>query len=150
MDTTRYPSDYISHALAERGWSQNKLARTSGIPQATISALVAGHHGVSPQVAAKLEKALGIAIETWLVAQAELDLARKLAKAHGTEEEPMAYAVDKKRNVLVEAPASAIDKSRYLRPAGRIEAYNWVKYGGRHETKLRVGEDGRVRRKRDV
>lgn len=46
--------------MTGQSWTQKRLAKTTGIPQGNISAMVAGKRPIGPVIAKKLAKALGV------------------------------------------------------------------------------------------
>ncbi len=51
-------------------------ARALGVSRKTLSTLLNGRCGISPEMAIRLSKAFGGSAESWLVQQAQYDLAR--------------------------------------------------------------------------
>ena len=50
--------------------------RSLGVSHFTVSELVNGKRGISPEMAVRLSKAFGGSAESWLVQQAQYDLAQ--------------------------------------------------------------------------
>jgi len=55
-------------------------ARALGVSRKTLSMLLNGRCGISPEMAIRLSKAFGGSAESWLVQQAQYDLARLAGK----------------------------------------------------------------------
>lgn len=56
-------------------------AKVLGVSRPTLSSLINGHNGVSPEMAIRLSKAFGSTPEFWLKLQMQYDLAQVSAKA---------------------------------------------------------------------
>jgi addiction module HigA family antidote len=61
-------------ALPELGISQTAFAEHLGVSRLTVSQLLHEHRALSPEMAVRLERALGTPAEAWLQMQAEVDL----------------------------------------------------------------------------
>ena len=57
------------------GLSVTAAASALGVSRNTLSELVNGKRGISPEMAVRLEKVFGGSAESWLVQQAQYDLA---------------------------------------------------------------------------
>ena len=55
-------------------------AAALGVTRTTLSELVNGKRGISPEMAVRLEKVFGGSAESWLVQQAQYDLAHVRAR----------------------------------------------------------------------
>jgi len=53
-----------------------QAAQALGVTRVTLSELVNGRRGISPEMAVRLSKAFGGSAESWLVQQAQYDLAQ--------------------------------------------------------------------------
>jgi antitoxin HigA-1 len=60
-------------------------AKGLGISRKTLSALLNGRFGISPEMAIRLSKAFGGSAESWLVQQAQYDLWQVMQKADEIE-----------------------------------------------------------------
>jgi addiction module HigA family antidote len=60
-------------------------AKGLGISRKTLSALLNGRFGVSPEMAIRLSKAFGGSAESWLIQQAQYDLWQVMQKADEIE-----------------------------------------------------------------
>jgi len=56
------------------GLSVTRAAKGLGVSRKTLSALLNGRFGISPEMAIRLSKAFGGSPESWLVQQAQYDL----------------------------------------------------------------------------
>ena len=81
METSKHahPSDLIKENLKKRKWSQNDLAKASGVHPGRVSEVLSHKRRVTPGLARKFEKALGIEVRTWLSVQSSWDLEQKIA-----------------------------------------------------------------------
>lgn len=72
--------------------SQNKLARTMGVPPRRINEIVHGKRAVTADTAIRLARALGTSEQFWMGLQADYDLeeARKSACSELNKIEPIA------------------------------------------------------------
>jgi plasmid maintenance system antidote protein VapI len=61
--------------MEERGWTEDELAWTLGYSPGFLRSLLASSV-ITPQLALRLEAALGEAAETWMDIQRDLDMAR--------------------------------------------------------------------------
>ena len=60
-------------------------AKGLGVSRKTLSALINGRFGVSPEMAIRLSKAFGGSAESWLIQQAQYDLWQVMQKADEIE-----------------------------------------------------------------
>src|SRR6516165_4882061 len=58
------------------GLTITQAAEALGVTRVTLSELVNGKRGISPEMAVRLSKAFGGSAESWLVQQAQYDLAQ--------------------------------------------------------------------------
>jgi addiction module HigA family antidote len=65
----------LRQCIEPLGLSITDAAVALGVTRNTLSELVNGKRGVSPEMAVRLEKAFGGSAESWLVQQAQYDLA---------------------------------------------------------------------------
>lgn len=77
------PGEFIKEELEERGWTQSVLADVMVCPVATISEIVSGKRGISPESARKLAAAFGTSPEYWM----NLDAAYRLFRMRDDETE---------------------------------------------------------------
>ena len=84
MKNPSHPGEIIRELYFERlGLTVTRAAQGLGVTRKTLSRLVNGHAGVSPEMAVRLSQAFGSSPESWLQLQVQYDLAqvRKSAKA---------------------------------------------------------------------
>ncbi len=62
------------------GLSITEAAKGLGVSRKTLSALLNGRYGVSPEMAIRLSKAFGGSAESWILQQAQYDLWHALQK----------------------------------------------------------------------
>ena len=66
----------LRECIEPLGVSITDAAAALGVTRTTLSELVNGKRGISPEMAARLEKVFGGSAEGWLVQQAQYDLAQ--------------------------------------------------------------------------
>ncbi len=76
MKNPPHPGELIGDSLEELGVSISGAARTLGVTRQQLHNLIAGRSAVTPEMAVRLEKALGSTADTWLRMQMNHDLAR--------------------------------------------------------------------------
>ena len=77
MHNPPHPGEFIWEAYLEPyDISVRSLAESLGVAASTITRLVNGQSGVSPEMALRLSKALGRSPESWLAMQHNYDLWR--------------------------------------------------------------------------
>ncbi|MFZ2446822.1 MAG: HigA family addiction module antitoxin [Syntrophobacteraceae bacterium] len=75
MHNPPHPGEIIrEQCLAPLGLSVTAAAKGLGVTRKTLSELLNGHSGVSPDMAIRLAKAFGGSAETWLRLQMQYDL----------------------------------------------------------------------------
>ena len=65
----------LSECIEPLGLTITRAAEALGVTRTTLSELVNGKRGISPEMAVRLETVFGGSAESWLVQQAEYDLA---------------------------------------------------------------------------
>jgi antitoxin HigA-1 len=75
-----HPGSLIKSDLDELGLSVVEAAKALGISRQQLHSVIAGRAGVTPEMAVRLEKALGSTADTWLRMQMNYDLAQIRAK----------------------------------------------------------------------
>src|SRR5215468_10428235 len=78
MKNPSHPGSLIKADIDELGLSVMDAAKALGISRQQLHAVVAGRAGVTPEMAIRLEKALGSTADTWLRMQMNYDLARAM------------------------------------------------------------------------
>ncbi len=81
MKNPSHPGGLIKSDLDELGLSVVEAAKALGISRQQLHSVIAGRAGVTPEMALRLEKALGSTADTWLRMQINYDLARVRTKA---------------------------------------------------------------------
>ncbi len=77
MKNPPHPGRLVKHECIEPlGLSITKAAEILGVTRLTLSNLVNGKNGVSPEMAIRLSKAFGSSPEVWLGMQMDFDLAK--------------------------------------------------------------------------
>ena len=70
------PGDLVREYLAdgELALNQGDLARRLGVSRANLNAIVNGKRAVTPEMAMRFERVLGVSMQTWLNLQAAVDI----------------------------------------------------------------------------
>jgi addiction module HigA family antidote len=77
MKNPPHPGEIIRElCLKPLGLSVTQAARGLGVTRKTLSLLLNGHAGISPEMAVRLSQAFGRSPESWLQLQAQYDLAQ--------------------------------------------------------------------------
>jgi antitoxin HigA-1 len=77
MKSPPHPGGTVLHDCIEPlGLSITDAAQKLGVSRFTLSELVNGKRGISPEMAVRLSKAFGASAESWLAQQAQYDLAQ--------------------------------------------------------------------------
>ena len=76
MKNPPHPGELIGDTLAELNIPVTEAARGLGITRQQLHNVIAGRSGITPEMAVKLEKAIGSTADTWLRMQMHYDLAR--------------------------------------------------------------------------
>ena len=75
MHQPPHPGEVIRELCIEPlGLTVTEAARGLGVSRKTLSALLNGRFGISPEMAIRLSKAFGGSPESWLIQQAQYDL----------------------------------------------------------------------------
>ena len=81
-----HPGEVIKElCLQPLGLTVTDAARGLGISRKTLSALLNGRFGISPEMAIRLSKAFGGSAESWLIQQAQYDLWQLMQKSDEIE-----------------------------------------------------------------
>jgi antitoxin HigA-1 len=76
MKNPSHPGELIGDTLDDLKVSVSKAASGLGISRQQLHNLIAGRSGITPEMAVKLEKAIGSTADTWLRMQMNYDLAQ--------------------------------------------------------------------------
>jgi len=77
MKNPPHPGGTVLHDCIEPlGLTITEAAQKLGVSRFTLSELVNGRRGISPEMAVRLSKAFGASAESWLAQQAQYDLAQ--------------------------------------------------------------------------
>ncbi len=76
MKNPPHPGELIGDTLDELNISVTEAARGLGITRQQLHNVIAGRSGITPEMAVKLEKAIGSTADTWLRMQMHYDLAQ--------------------------------------------------------------------------
>ena len=76
MKNPPHPGELVGDNLAELGISVTAAAKGLGITRQQLHNVIAGRSAIVPEMAVKLEKALGSTADTWLRMQMNYDLAQ--------------------------------------------------------------------------
>jgi len=81
MKNPPHPGELIGDSLEELGMSITKAAEGLGITRQQLHNVIAGRSAITPEMAVRLEKALGSTADVWLRMQMNFDLAQIRARA---------------------------------------------------------------------
>jgi addiction module HigA family antidote len=77
MKNPPHPGSVVfDECIEPLGLTITQAADALGVTRVTLSELVNGRRGISPEMAVRLSKAFGGSAESWLVQQAQYDLAQ--------------------------------------------------------------------------
>jgi len=76
MKNPLHPGSVIRDSLDDLGMSVSGAAKGLGVSRQQLHNLIAGRSAISPEVAIRLEMALGSSADNWLRMQAAYDLAQ--------------------------------------------------------------------------
>ena len=75
MHNPPHPGEVLKElCLAPLGLSVTRAAEALGVSRKTLSSILNGHAGISPEMAIRLSKAFGTSAESWLNQQALYEL----------------------------------------------------------------------------
>lgn len=75
MHNPPHPGEAIRELCIEPlGLTVTDAAKGLGVSRKTLSALLNGHFGISPEMAIRLSKGFGGSAESWLIQQTQYDL----------------------------------------------------------------------------
>jgi addiction module HigA family antidote len=81
MKNPSHPGSLIKSDIDALGLSVVEVAKALGISRQQLHSVIAGRAGVTPEMAVRLEKALGSTADTWLRMQMNFDLAQVRGRA---------------------------------------------------------------------
>ena len=82
MNSPPHPGEVIRELCIEpAGLTVTAAATVLGVSRKTLSELLNGHSGISPEMAVRLSKAFGGSVESWLTQQMQYDLAQIQSRA---------------------------------------------------------------------
>jgi antitoxin HigA-1 len=81
MKNPSHPGSLIKADIDELSLSVVEAAKALGISRQQLHSVIAGRASVTPEMAVRLEKALGSTADTWLRMQMNYDLARIRGRA---------------------------------------------------------------------
>ena len=70
-----HPGELVADSLAELGVTIKAAAEALGVTRQQLHKVISGRSGVTPEMAVRLEKAIGSTADTWLRMQMDFDLA---------------------------------------------------------------------------
>ena len=77
MKNPPHPGSFVfDECIEPLGLTITEAAQALGVTRVTLSDLVNGKRRISPEMAVRLSKAFGDSAESWLVLQAQYDLAQ--------------------------------------------------------------------------
>ena len=85
MKNPCHPGQLIKSDLDELGLTIVKAAKALGISRQQLHSVIAGRAGVTPDMAIRLEKAIGSTADAWLRMQSAHDLAKVRSRAIGSK-----------------------------------------------------------------
>jgi antitoxin HigA-1 len=75
MKNPPHPGEIVADSLAELGVTVKDAADAIGVTRQQLHKIISGRSGVTPEMAVRLEMAIGSTADTWLRMQMEYDLA---------------------------------------------------------------------------
>lgn len=90
MKTPPHPGEIIRDlCLKPLGLTVTQAAQGLGVARKTLSMLLNGHAGISPEMAVRLSQAFGRSPESWLQLQVQYDLAQVKSSAKEINIKPL-------------------------------------------------------------
>jgi addiction module HigA family antidote len=81
MKNPPHPGELVGDTLEEIGVSVQAAAKGMGVTRQQLHNVIAGRSAISPEMALRLEQALGSSADAWLRMQVNYDLAQIRARA---------------------------------------------------------------------
>ena len=75
MKNPPHPGELVADNLTELGVTIKGAAEALGVTRQQLHKVISGRSGITPEMAVRLEKAIGGAADTWLRMQMDYDLA---------------------------------------------------------------------------
>ena len=85
MQNPPHPGEMIGDTLKEMNISVSVAAKALGVTRQQLHNVIAGRSAIAPEMAFRLEKALGSTADAWLKMQANFDLASIRARGGSIE-----------------------------------------------------------------
>ncbi len=82
MKNPSHPGQLIGDELEEMGISTVDAAMALGVTRQQLHNVIAGRSGISPEMAFRLEQAIGSTADTWLRMQVNYDIAQVRLRAN--------------------------------------------------------------------
>jgi addiction module HigA family antidote len=76
MKNPPHPGEIVADNLAELGVTIKDAADALGVTRQQLHKVISGRSSITPEMAVRLEKAIGSTADTWLRMQMHFDLAR--------------------------------------------------------------------------
>ncbi len=76
MKSPPHPGEIVGDTLAELGVTIKEAAEALGVTRQQLHKVISGRSGITPEMAVRLEKAIGGTADAWLRMQMDYDLAR--------------------------------------------------------------------------
>jgi len=76
MKSPPHPGELVADNLVELGVTIKDAAGALGVTRQQLHKVISGRSGITPEMAVRLEKAIGSTADTWLRMQIDYDLAR--------------------------------------------------------------------------
>ena len=93
MHNPPHPGEVLRELCLEPlGLSVTRAARALGVSRKTLSSILNGRSGISPEMAVRLSIAFSTTAESWLSQQVQYDLARAEAKRRSFQVKKLAAA----------------------------------------------------------
>ena len=93
MKNPPHPGGLIKENIETLGLSVAEAAQGLGVSRQQLYRLVKGQHGITPEMAVRLEKAFGGSADFWLRLQMSFDLAQVRREAGKIKVEPLTRKV---------------------------------------------------------
>ncbi len=91
MKNPVHPGEVVRELCLEPlGLTVTAAAEALGVSRKTLSALLNGRAGISPEMAIRLSRTFGGSAESWLIQQAFYDLAQVADRAESLDVKPLA------------------------------------------------------------